>query len=450
MSAIEIAALLVVLSAVLGWVNHVYVGLPHAIGLLLMGLLGSLAVIIADSLVPGVSIAGGINEAIEGIDFYETVMNGMLSFLLFAAALHVDVKALRSQRFSIAMMATAGVLVSAGVVGTGLWLAANLAGIGLPLPWALVFGALISPTDPVAVLSVLKRTKVPQSLQAKIAGESLFNDGVGVVAFTVFLAIAMASSGMLLPGGEGVIEADGSVDWMHVAQVFGMEVFGAILLGAASGWTGLRMIRTVDDAALETLITLALVLGTYGIATKLHVSGPIAVVIPGLIMGNWGANIAMSATTKAHLFPFWTMVDEILNSVLFLLIGLEVLVVRFDAGNAAVALICIPVVLFARYVSVSIPAGLLRLAGQKLSEGAVRIMTWGGVRGGISVALALSLPESGYKDQILAATYVVVVFSILVQGLTIAPLVRRISERGELRDRRQPAKAKAEAAASSR
>jgi len=434
MTAIEIAALLVVLCAVLGWVNHVYVGLPHAIGLLLMGMLGSFGVIAVDSFIPGLGISQHLNEAVSGIDFYDTVMNGMLSFLLFAAALHVDVKALRTQRNPIAIMATAGVLVSAGVVGVLLWLVAALGGVDLPLPWALVFGALISPTDPVAVLSVLKRTKVPASLQAKIAGESLFNDGMGVVAFTILLAVAMAYSGMHMPHGESVVEASGAIDWLHVAEVFGMEVFGALLLGAAAGWLGLKAIRKVDDAALETLITLALVLGTYGLATKLHVSGPIAVVIPGLIMGNWGANTAMSEDTKAHLFPFWTMVDEILNSVLFLLIGLEVLVVRFDAGNAAVALACIPIVLLARYVSVSIPASLLKLAGQKLSEGAIRIMTWGGVRGGISVALALSLPESAYKDQILAATYVVVVFSILVQGLTIAPLVRRITGRGELRN----------------
>lgn len=427
MTLVEIAALLVVLSAALGWANHVFIGLPHAIGLLIMGLVGSICLLAADYMMPGMTMARDLDAAIESIDFFDTVMNGMLSFLLFAAALHVDVKSLRSQRASILLMATAGVLISTAVIGIGLWLLAGLTGVDIPLAWALVFGALISPTDPVAVLSVLKTVKVPRSLQAKIAGESLFNDGVGVVAFTVMLAVALASSGAMPVEGHKVVDVGGSMDFFVIAKVFALEVFGAVALGIATGAVALCMVRKVDDPAIATLITLALVLGTYVAATWLHFSGPIAVVLPGLVIGNWGTNTAKSKQAKDHLFPFWSMVDEILNSVLFLLIGLEVLAIRFHPDHAALALLCVPLVLVARYVSVSLPAGLLRGIGKKYVQGAIAIMTWGGVRGGVSVALALSLPASEYKGAILTATYVVVVFSIVVQGLTIAPLVRMLS-----------------------
>ncbi|WP_315922811.1 sodium:proton antiporter [Mesorhizobium sp. SP-1A] len=428
MTIIEIAAMLVVLSAVLGWINHVFLGLPHAIGLLIMGLFGSLCLLTASFFIPGFTLTDDLNHLISSIDFFDTVMNGMLAFLLFAAALHVDVKSLKSQRMPILLMASFGVLVSTVVVGVGLWALSNIAGFAIPIWWALVFGALISPTDPVAVLSVLKTVKVPESLEAKIAGESLFNDGVGVVAFTVLLTVALATSGIMPTANHQLVDTSGAMNYLEVIKVFSVEVFGAIALGLAIGVAALWLIKKVDDAALETLITLAVVLGTYGLAVKLHFSGPIAVVIPGLIMGNWGANNAMSEETKSHLFPFWTMVDEVLNSVLFLLIGLEVLVLRFDQSHIVVSLLCIPLVLAARYISVATPVTFLRAAGQKFSNGAVRIMTWGGVRGGISVALALSLPENEYKSTILTVTYVVVVFSIIVQGLTIAPLVKRLAK----------------------
>lgn len=428
MTIIEIAGMLVVISAVLGWVNHVFLGLPHAIGLLLMGLFSSLCLLTASYFIPGFTLTDDLNHLISNIDFFDTVMNGMLAFLLFAAALHVDVRSLKSQRLPIILMASVGVLISTVVVGGGLWALSHMAGFGIPFTWALVFGALISPTDPVAVLSVLKTVKVPESLEAKIAGESLFNDGVGVVAFTVILTVALASSGVMPTANHQLVDPAGTMNYLEVFKVFSIEVFGAIFLGIAIGVGGLWFIKKVDDAALETLITLAIVLGTYGLAVKLHFSGPIAVVIPGLIMGNWGANNAMSEETKTHLFPFWYMVDEILNSVLFLLIGLEVLVLRFEESHIVVSLLCIPLVLFARFVSVITPVTALRAAGHKFSDGAARIMTWGGVRGGISVALALSLPENEYKSTILTVTYVVVVFSIIVQGLTIAPLVKRLAK----------------------
>ena len=425
----EIAGILIVMSAFLGWFNHVYIGLPHAIGLLVMGLVSSITLIAISNIIIDFTLTEDLHELMARIDFNETLMKGMLSFLLFAAALHVDVKALKSQRLPILFMATIGVLISTVVVATGLWLLSGIAGFGIPFVWALVFGALISPTDPVAVLSVLKTVKVPESLEAKIAGESLFNDGVGVVAFTVLLTVALAASGMLPAGGHELIDGTGDMNYLAVIKVFSIEVLGAILLGLATGLASLWFLKRVENAALETLITLAVVVGTYGLATELHVSGPIAVVIPGLILGNWGANNVMSEETKAHLFPFWTMIDEILNSVLFLLIGLEVLVMRIDETHIYISLLCIPIVLFARYISVITPVFGLRAVGQKFSEGSVRIMTWGGVRGGISVALALSLPENEYKSAILTATYVVVVFSIVVQGLTIAPLVKKVTSK---------------------
>lgn len=431
MTGIEIAAMLVVLSALMGWLNHVFLGLPHAIGLLLMGLVGSLLLIAAQHFIPGFTLGNDLNAMMKSIDFYDTVMNGMLASLLFAAALHVDAKYLRSQRGPILLMATIGVLISTVVVGTGLWFFSGLLGTPIPFVWALVFGALISPTDPVAVLSVLKTVKVPKNLEAKIAGESLFNDGVGIVSFTVMLTIALAASGIMPTGGHQLVDAQGDLNYFEVAQVFAYEVFGAVFLGLAVGFIALWMIRKVDDAAVETLITLAVVLGTYALAVDLHLSGPIAVVIPGLIMGNWGANNAMSEKTKEHLFPFWTMTDEILNSVLFLLIGLEVAALDFTGFNPLIAVVCVPLVLVGRYASVLLPVNLLRSFGHRFSRGSITLMTWGGVRGGISVALALSLPDSEYKNSILIVTYVVVVFSIFVQGLTIAPLAKRLfKERG--------------------
>lgn len=434
MNAIEIAAILVVLSALGGWFNHRFLGLPHAIGLLFMGLVGSLLMLAGQHLIPGFTIGSDLNAMVKSIDFYDTVMNGMLASLLFAAALHVDAKYLRSQRGPILLLATIGVLISTFIVGIGLYFVSGLVGAQIPLVWTLVFGALISPTDPVAVLSVLKTVQVPKNLEAKIAGESLFNDGVGIVSFTVMLTIALAASGIMPTVGHQIVDAQGVLNYYEVAQVFAYEVFGAIALGFAVGVLALWMIKQVDDASVEGLITLAVVLGTYGAAVELHLSGPIAVVIPGLIMGNWGANNAMSEKTKEHVFPFWTITDDILNSVLFLLIGLEVAAIDFTGFNWLVAFMAIPLVLLARYASVLFPVKLLRTFGHKFSDGSIRLMTWGGVRGGISVALALSLPETEYKNSILIVTYVVVVFSIFGQGLTIAPLARRLFKERALQD----------------
>ena len=420
-SLFEIAALLLGLSAVFSWVNRVYIKLPHTIGLLVIALIASMAMLGLEALFPAIGLTDTLQGAIGQIDFNETLMKGMLAYLLFAGALHVDLGLLRSAKWAIGSMATLGVVMSTFIVGTGTWLLAQAFGIDLPFIWALVFGALISPTDPVAVLSILKTVKMPKSLEAKIAGESLFNDGVGVVVFSIIVAIAVASV-----GGDGHGASLGALD---VIELFVVEALGGAVLGLIAGWIGYRAMARIDDHAIEILISLALVTGTYALAGRIevlhhHLSGPIAVVIAGLMIGNKGASFAMSDTTRTYLFGFWEMVDEILNSVLFLLIGLELLVLGFAPEYFWVTLIIIPLVLLARFIAVSIPIKFLGMF-KTFTQGAIPVLTWGGVRGGISVALALSLPETEYKPFILAATYGVVVFSIIVQGLSVKKVVER-------------------------
>ncbi|MDP6815725.1 MAG: sodium:proton antiporter, partial [Alphaproteobacteria bacterium] len=329
----------------------------------------------------------------------------------FAGALHVDLAQLARRRWAIASMASGGLLLSTVLIGLGIWLAFDLFGQPLPLIYCLLFGALISPTDPVAVLSILKTAKVPASLEAKIAGESLFNDGVAVVVFIIILALATGGG-----GDTGIVE---------VAVLFLREAVGGAVLGLITGGIAFWALRSIDEHNLEVIITLALVTVTYEVAHLLHTSGPIAVVVAGLLIGNHGTRLAMSETTREHLLNFWTLTDEILNAVLFLLIGLEVVVITASPALLWVALIAIPLVLAARFISVGIPITLLGLR-RDFTPGAIPVLTWGGLRGGISVALALSLPASPEKDAIVAVCYAVVVFSIVVQGLTIGRLARRV------------------------
>lgn len=433
MSILQVAAILVVISAILGWVNKVFFGLPHAIALLVMGMIGTLGILFADAMIPQFEFARYAHQLMTSVNFFETVMTYMLAFLLFAGALHVNLDRLREQRLPIILMASVGVLISTFVVGFGFFAICWVAGVDIPLIWCLAFGALISPTDPVAVLAVMKTIKVDKNLETKIAGESLFNDGVGVIAFTVLVGIAVASEG--LGGSNGVVDHAGSIDWWHIAEVFSIEVFGAIAFGLAAGALVIAMMKRIDDAAIETLISLALVLGSAVFCSAMHMSAPIAVVVSGLLIGNIGAKRVMSDRTRQHLFPFWTMLDEILNSVLFLLIGMEVLIIQFAPEYMIPALLCIPMVLVARFLSVSLPIRMLHRLRHTFAKGSIRIMTWGGVRGGVSVALALSLPYTQSKPLIMMATYVVVVFSIIVQGLTVGPLVKRISsEPGGMKD----------------
>lgn len=414
MTIFDIAAVLLGLSAVFGFLNHRFLHLPHTIGLVIIALVSSGIVVLIDLAFPQLGIAKTVTDTLIKIDFHETVMNGMLSVLLFAGAVHVNFSDLSSQKWAIGLMATIGLVLSTFIVGLVMWGVFGALGVPMPLIWALVFGALISPTDPVAVLGILKTITIPQSLKAKIAGESLFNDGVGVVVFTIILAIAM---------GNG----QGEVGVAEVAELFVVEACGGALLGIVAGYLAYLAMRSIDEHNIEVMITLALVLCTYSLALHLHLSGPIAVVIAGLFIGNHGARFAMSEKTRTHVFQFWEINDEILNSVLFLLIGLEVLVVSFHPDVAVPALLAIPVVLAARFISVSVPILLLKIRGQ-FSDGAIRILTWGGLRGGISVALALSLPDNVYKTPLLAATYAVVVFSIIFQGLTMKKLVGHFSK----------------------
>lgn len=411
LSLFEIAALLLVLSGFFGWFNHTVLRLPHTIGLLVMALVSSVALLALEKFVPGLGVTATLQAAVGQIDFYATVMEGMLAFLLFAGALHVDFSYLRSQALAISLMATFGVLVSTAIVGVGFYYLTGLLGAQVPFIWALVFGALISPTDPVAVLSLLKSINVPHALEAKIAGESLFNDGVGVVVFTIILAIAV---------GQGSNE----VTITHVAELFFLEAVGGAVLGLVTGWIAYRAMAMMDEYTLEILITLGIVAGTYALALRLHLSGPIAVVITGLLVGNRGARIGMSDQTRENLFGFWELIDEILNSVLFLLIGLEVLILTLDPSFAWIAASSVPLVLFARFVSVSLPIYALSFR-QTFTTGAIPVLTWGGLRGGISVALALSLPAMAHKPLLLAATYAVVLFSVIVQGLTVKTVVNR-------------------------
>ncbi len=414
MSIFSIGAILVGLSALFGFFNHRFLHLPHTIGLVVIALLASLSIIGLNLIVPSAQIGQRVTDVLRQIDFNETLMHGMLSFLMFAGALHADFSAIKTSRLTIGVMAVFGTLISTFVIGASMWFLLGFFEFKFPFVWALVFGALISPTDPVAVLSLFKTVEVPDTLQAKMTGESLFNDGVGVVLFTVVLAIALADE------GHG-----GNIGPTEVIKLFFTEVAGGALLGLVAGYIGYRAMYGIDESSLEVLITLALVMVTYSLALSLHMSGPIAMVVAGLFIGNSGVKYAMSEKTRDYVLTFWTLIDEILNSVLFLLIGFEVLVVAESIENLWFALLAIPVTLFARTFSVTIPITILS-HWETFTKGAVPILIWGGLRGGIAVALALSLPDIKYKFAILTITYGVVLFSIIVQGLTVKPLIKRV------------------------
>jgi CPA1 family monovalent cation:H+ antiporter len=419
LSIFEIASMLLGLSALFGWFNLRFLRLPHTIGLLIMALASSLILVGIERLVPGLGVASRLQSAIGQIDFYTAIINGMLAFLLFAGALHVDVDLMKGQKWAIGLMATIGVVISIAVCGFGIFLACRLFGFDVPLPWALVFGALISPTDPVAVLGLLKTVNVPESIKAKIAGESLFNDGAAVVAFAALLTVAL--------GVPANAPAEGHESVFGLIGLFLFEGGGGILFGLFTGWIAYRAMASVDDPMVEILISIGVCAVTYALSLRLHVSGPIAVVVTGLLIGSHGAEHAMSEKVKEYLFSFWEVVDELLNSVLFLLMGLEVLVLTFDVSYVGIVLAAVPIVLFARLVSVSVPILTLSIR-QTFSPGAIPILTWGGLRGGVSVALALSLPENDTKSVLLAATYAVVIFSIVVQGLTVKWVIGRTAK----------------------
>lgn len=413
MSLIDIIAIVISLAAIFSFINHRTIRLPNTIGVMLIALMFSLLLLFIDQFFSGISRHA--LTILNNIDFNRTLMEGMLSFLLFAGALHVNLDDLAKQKWVIGSLATGGVVVSTFIIGALSWMVFDLLGIDIGFGYCLLFGALISPTDPIAVLGILKKVGVPKSLETKITGESLFNDGVGVVVFLVLLGI--------VTGGE-------EIDAGHIAVLFIQEAIGGGALGLLLGWLAYRMLQQVDNYQVEVLITLALVMGGYSLAGALHLSGPIAMVVAGLLIGNHGRRLAMSDTTREHLDTFWELMDEVLNAVLFVLIGLEVLVLSFSASIWLAAALLIPLVLLSRFVSVGIPVSLLRLR-LKFTPGAVRVLTWGGLRGGISVALALSLPLGVERDVILTVTYAVVIFSIVVQGLTIGRLVNKTTAQSD-------------------
>lgn len=412
MDVFQLSAALLTLAALFSYTNHRLLKLPTTIGLMLIAMASSLVLVAVGELFPAVEARA--QTYLAGIDFNKTVMQGMLGFLLFAAALHVNLAELRKQRAVIGFLATAGVLMSTLMVGGMTYGLFTLMGVEVRLIYCLIFGALISPTDPIAVLAILKHVGAPKALEMKIAGESLFNDGVAVVAFFGLIEIA-SGTGFDLP---------------HLSLLFLQEAIGGALYGFVLGAITLLMLRRVDDYKVEVLLSLATAAGGYALAYALHVSGPIAMVVAGLYIGNEARGGAMSEKTREHLDDFWELMDEILNAVLFVLIGLELLIISFSGLSLIAGLLAFPIVILARFIAVALPVRLMRRR-RVFTKGAIRILTWGGLRGGVSVALALSIPSvvSGVpvaeREIVLSITYVVVVVSIVAQGLTIGPLLRR-------------------------
>jgi monovalent cation:H+ antiporter, CPA1 family len=407
MDALSAAAAVITLAALFSWINHRYIRQPASIALLLFSLALSLGVVLLGK--AGLDPRGHAQNAMDAIELDRALLDSMLSFLLFAGALHVDLGELERRKWSIGFLASAGVVISAALAGSALWWIWRLVGHPVPFIWCLLFGALISPTDPIAVLAVLKSAKAERSLQIKMAGESLLNDGFGVVLFVLFLGIAL--------GGE-------QASLGAVTLLFVREVIGGGLFGLAIGYVAYRMLASIDNYKVEILLTLALVMGGYALALALHISGPIAIVVAGVLIGNHGRKYAMSASSRERLDDFWELVDEILVAVLFVMIGLELLRLEFRVTYAWAAALAVPAVLAARFLSVAL-AGLIPGLRKDFPPRVVGILTWGGLRGGISVALALSLPTGPHRDAIITVTYVVVLFSILVQGLTLSHLLRR-------------------------
>jgi Na+:H+ antiporter len=406
---LDIVAVCLVITALLAYLNHRIVGLPTTIGVMATALVLSLALVGLDALGVAHGLRQNEESLLRSINFSEVLMQGMLSLLLFAGALHVDLSELKAYRWPVAALAVLGTLLSTLAVGYGMWLALPLVGLHLPLLHCLLFGALISPTDPIAVMGILKSAGAPKELELVIAGESLFNDGVGVVIFTLILG--MVVSGLRPTPGQGL-------------ELLLHEAGGGLLFGLVLGYLTFVLLKSVDNYQVEVLLTLAAVTGGYALAGQLDVSGPLAMVVAGLIIGNQGRALAMSDTTRRYLDMFWELIDEILNATLFVLIGMEVLLVAFSANELVAALVAVAVTLLARLLTVGLPVGLLRPL-LKLPRGSWKVMTWGGLRGGISVALALSLPVSMERNTVVALTYSVVVFSILAQGLSIGHVTRK-------------------------
>ena len=413
MSVFAVASVVVVVAALMAYVNLRVLKMAPTIGLAVLGAGASLVVVVIDLVMPDWRLTEGLKAFLARVDFKTTLLDGMLSFLLFAGALHVDLAQVRLARWPILVLSSLGTLVSTFLVGGLFWLAAVAAHIDLPFIWCLVFGALISPTDPVAVLSIIKGVKAPPAVEAVVAGESLFNDGIGVVIFSIV--------------AEAIIHPHVSLTIGHAAVLFAQEAIGGGALGLALGWLAMKVMSSIDDYRVEVLVTLATVMGGYSLAAALGVSGPVAMAVAGLMLGNHGAGEVMSETVRDYVLKFWSVIDELLNAILFVLIGLEAVALAGHASTIAWSLLAIPIALFSRVISVAVPLPLWRK--QLPFKLSLAVLVWGGLRGGISIALALSLPDGAFKELVLAPTYLVVLFTVVVQGSTVAALLRWIRRR---------------------
>lgn len=412
MSYFVIASILVFIAAVFGYWNVRFIKLPNTIGLTVISIVFTLGVFalsyIDDSLLEAE------RYIITHVDFKTVLLDLMLGFLLFAGALHTDLEKLKAHRWPILAFATFGVLVSTFLIGTASFYLLQMLGMPVPFINCLLFGALISPTDPIAVLGILKKVGAPKKLEIKIVGESLFNDGVGVVIFLTIFSLAKN------PGAE--------FSMVEVSRLFVHEVFGGVLLGIVLGWITFQMMRRIDDYAVEVIISLAAVMGGIVLAQYLHVSGPLAMVIAGLFVGGSRArSLAMSVETETYVDKFWELIDILLNTILFVLVGMEILVLDLEKEYIAVGLIMIPIALLCRYVSLLLPVRIFEKPLDFIPHTNL-VMTWGGLRGAISIALALSLTEEMFRDLFLVVTYIVVIFSIIGQGLTVDPLIKRLQK----------------------
>ena len=410
MDTFNILAILITIAALLGWLNHHFVKLPSSIGLMLLSLVFSLIFVILGKL--NVFSEEPLRRILLDLDLDHTLLHGMLGAMLFAGALHLNIDDLLGRKYIIGLLATTGVFISTLIIGCISWWVLGRLGLAVEFSYCLLFGALISPTDPIAVGAILRKAGIPKSLESKIGGESLFNDGVGVVLFLTILEVA---------SGHNVTTAS-------VARLLAVEVVGGLAYGGVIGWIVYMMLKSIDNYQVEILLTLAIVTGAYALAHQLHVSGPLAMVVAGLLIGNHGRRFAMSDRTRERLDTFWELVDEIMNAVLFVIIGAEVIIITYTANFFMAGLIAIPLVLFARWVSVGIPTLILKTK-RTFSRHIIKILTWSGLRGGISVALALSLPQGPERSLFLAMTYMVVIFSIMVQGLSVGRFVRHLSSR---------------------
>ena len=395
---------LIVLASIFAYLNYRFLKLPSTIGIMVIAIAVSIILVLfGENFLP--RTFGHLNKLMNGIDFTEVLMGAMLNFLLFAGGIHINIDDLKEHFRPIVIFSTVGVIISTFVVGFGMFYLLPLVGLHVPFIYCLVFGALISPTDPVAVLSILKQANVSKALKTKVAGESLFNDGMAVVVFTVVLQLAIGN------------EVDLGLE--SIGLLLLKEAGGGLLLGVILGWITSRLMREVDDYIISVLVTLSVVMGGYLIARQMHISGPLTMVAAGLFMGNFNVKFKMKSVTQDYLIKFWELIDEILNAVLFLFIGFELLMIKDLKDYMIPGLVAVAVVLLARFISIWAPIKFMSLR-RTFSPQTVKVLFWGGIRGGVSIALAMSIPKGEYSNIILSITYCVVVFSIVVQGLTIA------------------------------